>query len=64
MDLTVVAKLDLPPQDKERLSHTLNVFAALNLASRAAQAGLGGAGLPSTSLMLRAFNPSSVSCRL
>jgi putative transposase len=44
--------------------HNANFVAALNLASRTAQAGLGGAGLPSTSLMLRAFNPSSASCRL
>ena len=28
MELTAVAKLDLPPQDKERLNRTLDVFAA------------------------------------
>jgi len=36
--------------------HNANFVASMNIASRAAQAGLGGAGLPSTSLKLRAFN--------
>jgi transposase len=44
--------------------HNANFVAAINLANRAAQAGLGGTGLLSTSLMLGAFNPSSASCRL
>jgi putative transposase len=43
--------------------HNANFVAALNLATRAVQAGLGGAGLPSTSLRLRAFSPLSASCR-
>jgi putative transposase len=44
--------------------HNANFVAAFNLANRAVQAGLGGAGLQSTSLMLRAFNPFSASHRL
>jgi len=36
--------------------HNANFVASINIASRAVQAGLGGAGLPSTSLKLRAFN--------
>jgi putative transposase len=43
--------------------HNANFVAALNIANRAVQAGLDGAGLPSTSLRLRAFNPFSASCR-
>jgi IS605 OrfB family transposase len=39
--------------------HNANFVAALNLANRAVQAGLGGTGLLSTSLRLRAFNPLS-----
>ena len=39
--------------------HNANFVASINIASRAAQAGLGGAGLPSTSLKLREFNSFS-----
>jgi IS605 OrfB family transposase len=44
--------------------HNANFVAALNIASRAVQAGLGGAGLLSTSLRLREFNSLSANCRL
>jgi len=43
--------------------HNANFVASINIASRAVQAGLGGAGLPSTSLKLRDFNSLSASCR-
>jgi putative transposase len=44
--------------------HNANLVAALNLATRAVQAGLFGTGLLSTSLRLREFNPLSANCRL
>jgi putative transposase len=44
--------------------HNANFVAALNIANRAVQAGLGGAGLLSTSLRLRELNPLSANCRL
>jgi len=44
--------------------HNANFVASLNIATRAVQAGLGGAGLPSTSLRLRAVNPFSANSRL
>jgi IS605 OrfB family transposase len=47
-----------------KFQHNANFVAAVNLANRAAQAGLGGAGLLSTSLRLRASDPFSASCRL
>jgi putative transposase len=44
--------------------HNANFVAALNLSNRAVQAGLGGAGLPSTSLRLRASDPFSANRRI
>jgi len=44
--------------------HNANFVASLNIASRAIQAGLDGAGLLSTSLGLRGVNLLSASCRL
>jgi IS605 OrfB family transposase len=44
--------------------HNANLVASLNIATRAVQAGLDGAGLLSTSLRLREFNPLSANCRL
>jgi len=44
--------------------HNANFVASINIASRAVQAGLVGAGLLSTSLRLRALNTLSANCRL